>query len=140
MNLLVFLEQHEILASEVTFLTLSVGLQKLVIFFFSQLLNGKFEFRCGCYALLVLYFVVSLLFISKTIRLLSMLKSFALFWFYLMRLSSSWILLSNYFKDFFTLNRPFLQKLKFFGAGSWFCVVISFKAIICFTVLIFLNY
>ena len=61
-------------------------------------------------------------------------------WFSLMRLSNSWILLWNYFKDFKILNNPTLHKFKIFGVGSRFCVEISFKAIICFTVLICLNY
>ena len=74
---------------------------EVVIFFGSQLLIAQLEFRCGWYALLTSYFVVSS-FISKTTLLLSMLNSFALFWFSLMRFSNFWMLLLNFFKEFST--------------------------------------
>ena len=69
------------------------------IFSSSQLLIPRLELRCGCYALLTSYFVV-FSFISKTTLLLPIFNSFTLFLFSLMRFSNSWMLLSNYSKDF----------------------------------------
>ena len=78
----------------------------------------QLEFSCGCYALLTSCFVVSS-FISKTTLLLPMLNSIALFWFSLIRLSNSWMLILNYFRDFSTLDTPFLHKFRIFWCWLW---------------------